>query len=140
MDGRIKVNTSFRGSTPTVGWNFLQRIKVMTASKNPVKIKAVNEAFRPFFQELLVESAEIIVPTINNTQPIGEEETSKHSRLRIIQAKKSYPGYDYYVGIVNLSSGKARIVVYSSVGNEENIETIRGCEILLPIEWYSSLN
>ena len=116
----------------------------MVASTNPVKIKATREAFQPFFPSLVIKSSEIILSTTNNIQPIGEEETRKHSRLRVLQAKKLHPGYDYYVGIeggiVKLKSGEPRIVVYSSISNNENIETIRGCEIPLPADWYFSLN
>jgi inosine/xanthosine triphosphatase len=116
----------------------------MVASNNPVKIKATKEAFQLFFQSIVIESSEIILPTTNNLQPIGEEDTRKHSRLRTLQAKKLHPGYDYYVGIeggiVKLNSGETRIVVYSSVSKSENIETIRGCEIPLPADWYILLN
>ncbi|MHA1976903.1 MAG: DUF84 family protein [Candidatus Hodarchaeales archaeon] len=122
----------------------MKNVKVLVASKNPVKIKAASDAFLLFFKDPIIDSQEIVVPTANASQPIGEEQTSEHSKLRVIHARKSYPGYDYYVGIeggvVKVNSNDARIVVYSSIGQEVSIETIRGCGIPLPLEWYDSLS
>ncbi len=113
------------------------------ASKNPVKIKATTDAFLLFFKNLKIDSKEVVVPTANASQPIGEDETKDHSRLRVVQARETYPAYDYYVGIeggiVKLNSDSARIIVYSSVGQNIAIETIRGCGIPLPLEWYDLL-
>jgi len=54
------------------------------------------------------------------------------------------PNFNYYVGIeagviVNPTSNYARIVVYSSVGNNNIIESVRGCEIPIPFQWYKEL-
>lgn len=116
---------------------------VLVASKNPVKIKACFEAFHPFFNKLTIDSCEIVLPRTNADQPIGEEQTREFSLLRVTQSRKENKGYDFYVGIeggvVKTSSGEARIVVYSSVGDKTSTETIRGCEIPLPEEWLDSL-
>jgi inosine/xanthosine triphosphatase len=121
----------------------LKEIRVLVASMNPVKIKATTDAFHLFFKTLKIDSKEVIVPTANASQPIGENETRDHSKLRVVQARETYPGYDYYVGIeggiVKVNSNKARIIVYSSVGHNIAIETIRGCGIPLPLEWYDLL-
>ncbi len=121
----------------------MTNIKVLVASKNPVKIKATTDAFQPFFKDFQINSQEVVVLTANASQPIGEKQTREHSRLRVLQAREKYQGYNYYVGIeggvVKAASNKARIVVYSSIGNESTIETIRGCGIPLPIEWYDAL-
>ena len=121
----------------------MKNVKVLVASKNPVKVKATTDAFQLFFEAPIIDSQEIVVPTANASQPIGEEQTSEHSKLRVVQACESYPGYDYYVGIeggiVKMNSNKARIIVYSSVGHNLAIETIRGCGIPLPLEWYNAL-
>ena len=115
----------------------------MVASKNPVKIKATKEAFHSFFKVFSVESSETVLTASKHTQPVGEDETREFSRSRILKVKELNPGYDFYVGIeggiVKLNSKEARIIVYTSVGNHGKIETIRGCEIPLPIDWYKSL-
>ncbi|MHA1993672.1 MAG: DUF84 family protein [Candidatus Hodarchaeales archaeon] len=121
----------------------MTNIKVLVASKNPVKIKATIDAFQLFFRDPIIDSQEVVVPTTNASQPIGEDQTSTHSKLRVIQARENHQGYDYYVGIeggvVKVDSNNARIVVYSSIGHELAIETIRGCGIPLPLEWYNAL-
>ncbi|MHA2290199.1 MAG: DUF84 family protein, partial [Promethearchaeota archaeon] len=121
----------------------MTNIKVLVASKNPVKIKATIDAFQLFFKDPLIDSKEVVVPTVNASQPIGESQTSEHSKLRVIKARETHKGYDYYVGIeggvVKVDSKNARIVVYSSIGHELAIETIRGCGIPLPLEWYNAL-
>jgi len=121
----------------------MTNIKVLVASKNPVKIKATTDAFLLYFKNPIIDSQEVVVPTANASQPIGEDQTSEHSRFRVIQARENYPGYDYYVGIeggvVKVDSNNARIVVYSSIGSNSAIETIRGCGIPLPFEWYNAL-
>jgi len=121
----------------------MQSTTVLVASKNPVKIKASLEAFQPFFNELQIDSCEVILPISNSDQPIGEEQTREFSMLRVTQARKENKEYDFYVGIeggvVKTSTGETRIVVYSSVGDRDYTETIRGCEIPLPEEWFDSL-
>ena len=121
----------------------MKHVKVLVASKNPVKIKASLDAFQLFFKDPIVDSQEVVVPTANASQPIGEDQTREHSELRVIQARENYPGYDYFVGIeggvVKLNSDSARIIVYSSIGHQLAIETVRGCGIPLPLEWYTVL-
>ena len=121
----------------------MKNVKVLVASKNPVKIKASLDAFQLFFKDPIVDSQEVVVTTANASQPIGEDQTREHSELRVIQARENYPGYDYFVGIeggvVKLNSDSARIIVYSSIGHQLAIETVRGCGIPLPLEWYTVL-
>ncbi len=121
----------------------MQNTTVLVASKNPVKIKASLEAFQPFFDTLKIDSCEVILPRPNADQPIGEEQTREFSQLRVAQARKENEIYDFYVGIeggvVKTSTGDVRIVVYSSVGNKNYTETIRGCGIPLPEEWLEAL-
>jgi len=122
----------------------LQNTTILVASKNPVKIKACLEAFQPFFSRLTIDSCEVILPYTNADQPIGEEQTREFSKLRVTQARKENKGYDFYVGIeggvVKTYTEEARIVVYSSVGDRNYTETIRGCEIPLPEKWLDALN
>ena len=121
----------------------MQSSTVLVASKNPVKIRATLEAFQPFFNNLTIDSCEVKLPLTNTDQPIGEKQTRQFSQLRVTQARRENTKYDFYVGIeggvVKTSTGEARIVVYSSVGDKSDIETIRGCEIPLPEEWHNSL-
>jgi inosine/xanthosine triphosphatase len=118
-------------------------IKVMIISKNPVKIEATRDSFSQFYNNIKFFELE----TANTNlapQPIGEEETFKTSRRRVEYGRRIKPNFTFYVGIeggviINTRSNHARIVVYSSVGNNNVIETVRGCEIPLPSQWYEEL-
>lgn len=122
-------------------------VRVLIASINPVKIRAAREAFSSFYEDLIVSNIEI--NEIDSTrihlksQPLGEEETYEASRWRVKYTRNNEPGFDFYVGVeggvVLTPHNKPRIVVYSSVGNNSTIETVRGCEIPLPHEWYKRL-
>ncbi|MHA1541558.1 MAG: DUF84 family protein [Candidatus Hodarchaeales archaeon] len=122
----------------------MQNITILIASKNPVKIKASQEAFQPFFNNVKIDSCEVKLLLRDVDQPIGEEQTREFSRLRVSEARKEKIGYDFYIGIeggiVKTSAGDVRIVVYSSVGDSNYTETIRGCEIPLPEEWFNALS
>ncbi|MFX1284878.1 MAG: DUF84 family protein [Promethearchaeota archaeon] len=119
-------------------------VRVLIASLNPVKIQATHEAFSSFFDNLDISNIGII-STENHlkSQPLGEEETYEASRWRVKFAQKNNSEFDYYVGIeggvVLTPQNQPRIVVYSSIGNHNIIETIRGCEIPLPRKWYTRL-
>lgn len=117
---------------------------ILVASRNPVKIKATEKAFQPFFNELNIDNREVILPLRDADQPIGEEQTREFSQLRVSEVRRGNVGYDFYVGveggIVKTYTGDTRIVVYSSVGQNDSIVTIRGCEIPLPEKWFDELS
>ena len=116
---------------------------VLVASRNPIKVKACLEGFKPFFENLEINSSEVILDRPNADQPIGEYQTREFSQIRVMEARKANSGYDFYVGIeggiVKTSAGDIRIVVYTSVGSKDHVVTIRGCEIPLPETWLESL-
>lgn len=73
-------------------------IRIVVASKNPVKIAAVKEglsAFIPGETELFGVSVKSGV----SDQPMSDTETMLGAENRVAQAKELFPGYDYYVGI-----------------------------------------
>ncbi|MHA2238477.1 MAG: DUF84 family protein [Candidatus Hodarchaeales archaeon] len=118
--------------------------KILVASRNPVKIKASSDAFKKYFSPLKIVSKEIIIPDKNAHQPLGCEQTRNFSRQRVLLAEKKYKDYDYYVGIesgvMKLNETTAYIVVYSSVSHDSKIQTTKGCEIPLPLNWFESLS
>jgi inosine/xanthosine triphosphatase len=123
------------------------RIEVLVISMNPVKIQATQEAFSSFYDNPVISNVDItdIDPkgVHLKAQPIGEEQTYEASRWRVKKARNHQSSYDFYVGIeggvVLTSHNKPRIIVYSSVGNGSFIETVRGCEIPLPQQFYEQL-
>ncbi len=122
-------------------------IRVLIASTNPVKIRAAREAFSCFQEEITFSSLnmKVIDPEwdLFKSQPLGEDETYKNSRLRVKHIRKHNPDFDFFIGIeggiVYTQHNQARIVVYCSVGTHSAITTVRGCEIPLPDRWYEKL-
>ncbi len=122
-------------------------IRVLIASTNPVKVRAARAVFSCFHEEITFSSLKM--QEIDSewdrlkSQPLGEDETYKNSRLRVKYIRNSNPEFDFYVGIeggiVLTQQNQARIVVYCSVGTHSVIETVRGCEIPLPNRWYETL-
>lgn len=121
-------------------------IQILITSRNPVKIQAAQTAFSCFFDDVSVSSLNIEDTIDLNSQPIGEQETYECSVRRIKYARinqKLRADFDYYVGIeggITLTpQGNPRIIVYSTVGNHSITNTIKGCEIPLPYQWYNEL-
>ncbi|MFX0015428.1 MAG: inosine/xanthosine triphosphatase [Promethearchaeota archaeon] len=122
-------------------------VRVLIASSNPIKVRAARESFSYFYEEL--EFSELDAKDLDphcvhlKSQPIGEKETYESSRWRVKQARNQNPNFNYYVGIeggvVLTAHNQPRIVVYSSIGDQTFISTVRGCEIPLPLRWYEEL-
>ncbi|MCF6360938.1 MAG: inosine/xanthosine triphosphatase [Cyclobacteriaceae bacterium] len=72
--------------------------KIIIASKNPAKIKAVENAFTKVFPNEVFEYEGVSVPSDVPDQPVGEEETLLGAENRVNNAIKSYKG-DYWVGL-----------------------------------------
>ena len=74
-------------------------IKVVVASKNPVKLKATRDAFRKFFKNDQISFQEVDAPSKVSKQPIGDRETFNGAFNRAAFIKANYPEADYWVGI-----------------------------------------
>jgi inosine/xanthosine triphosphatase len=123
------------------------KLQVLVISMNPVKIRAAQEAFSNFYDNPVISQFDITKVDPKGVhlkaQPIGEEQTYEASRWRVIKARNHNPGFNFYVGIeggvVLTPHKKPRIIVYSSVSNSSYVETVRGCEIPLPNQFYEEL-
>ena len=73
-------------------------MKVVITSKNPVKIKAVREAFRKAFPDKKLEFESIEVFSGVSDQPVGRTETIKGATNRALNTSKKIKA-DFYVGI-----------------------------------------
>lgn len=73
-------------------------IKVVVASVNPVKIKAVEEAFLSFFR-VQVDIQAIDVPSGIKEQPLSDLETFTGALNRVKNSRNIFPEADYWVGI-----------------------------------------
>lgn len=73
-------------------------IKIIVASKNPVKIDAVKDGLKAFLKESF-EITGVSVPSGVSDQPMSDAETLEGAESRVKNARQLFPGFDYYVGI-----------------------------------------
>ncbi len=72
--------------------------KIIVASKNPAKIKAVENAFSKVFPSETFECQGVSVTSDVPDQPIGEAETLLGAKNRVANAKLKFKA-DYWVGL-----------------------------------------
>lgn len=72
--------------------------KIIIASKNPAKIKAVENAFSKVFPNESFEYEGVRVPSGVPDQPMGEAETLRGAENRVDHAMAEFAG-DYWVGL-----------------------------------------
>jgi inosine/xanthosine triphosphatase len=89
-------------------------IKVVVASKNPVKVNAVLGGFSSYFHEVYVEKVEVNSGV--SDQPLSDEETRKGAIIRAKNAKKSFKDADFWVGIEGgIESGDFSLTAFAWV-------------------------
>ena len=74
-------------------------IKVIVASKNPVKINATKEGFCELFPDEEISVEGMSVPSEVSEQPMTDEETLRGAKNRATNAQNNEPSADYWVGI-----------------------------------------
>jgi inosine/xanthosine triphosphatase len=74
-------------------------MRVIVASKNPVKIRAVKEGFERMFPNIKAVFEGISVPSEVPDQPMGNKETFDGAHNRAKNAKSAIPDADYWVGL-----------------------------------------
>ena len=72
---------------------------IKVASKNPVKIQSVEQAFKTLFPKQTCELEGLSIPSLVNDQPMGNEETFQGALNRAKGAQKKHPEADFCVGI-----------------------------------------
>ncbi len=74
-------------------------MKIAIGTKNPAKIKAVEDAFREYFKDQELTFIGVDVPSGVSDQPMSDEETLQGALNRARDAQSKVPGADYGVGI-----------------------------------------
>ena len=74
-------------------------MKVVVASHNPAKIRAVNEAFALQFPGEDIKFTSASVESGVSDQPLSDEETRHGARNRARNVYKIHPGADFWVGL-----------------------------------------
>lgn len=72
-------------------------MKIVVASENPVKIKAVEKGFKAFFNEIEIES--VLAGSGVSDQPLTDRETLIGARNRAEEARKKIHDANFWVGI-----------------------------------------
>jgi len=74
-------------------------MKIIVASKNPVKIRSALAGFRKMFPEEQFDAEGVAVSSGVNNQPDNDAKTFQGAWNRMENAFKEHPGADFYVGI-----------------------------------------
>lgn len=111
-------------------------IKIVVASRNPVKLEAVKEGLSVFFTEefdLLGVSVESGVPD----QPMSDTETLKGSENRVRNAQLGYPDHDFYIGVeggVEQTASGLMAFAWVVISNQWQTGRARTASFFLPPE------
>lgn len=73
-------------------------IRIVVASKNPVKLDAVKEGLSVFLNEP-IEVLGVSVDSGVSDQPMSDLETLQGAETRVKNIQNHFPGFDFYVGI-----------------------------------------
>lgn len=73
--------------------------RVCIATKNPVKINAVKDAFKKMFSSESFEFVGIAAPTGVSDQPMSDEETFQGAKNRAEFSKMNHSNFEFWVGI-----------------------------------------
>lgn len=74
-------------------------MKIVVASKNPVKVAAVREAFTTSMPAMEFEMIALNVASDVSDQPASDAETRRGARNRVSNACAAQPDADYWVGL-----------------------------------------
>ena len=74
-------------------------IKIVVASRNPVKIEATRQAFAKVFPDAALELIPVSVSSGVSDQPMSDEETRRGARARALNSRSVDPGADFWVGL-----------------------------------------
>ena len=73
--------------------------KIIVASKNPVKIAAVETAYNKLFPKMKFSIKGVAVPSEVSDQPMTDMETLAGATNRVRNARQAFSEADYWVGI-----------------------------------------
>lgn len=110
-------------------------MKIVIASKNPVKIKAVETGFRAMFTaaDFVIEG--IYVESGVADQPMDEAETKRGAINRVTNAQLASPVADFWVGLeggVQETDEGMETFGWVAIKSEQSIGLSRTASLLLP--------
>lgn len=110
-------------------------MKIIVASRNPVKVEAAILGFESYFSEIEVNgvSVESGVPD----QPMSDVETLKGAQTRIDNAKLKFPEANYWVGIEGgIENGESGLTAFAwiVICDGKRRGQSRTCSFCLPLK------
>jgi inosine/xanthosine triphosphatase len=112
-------------------------MRVVVASKNPIKIQAVQKAFEQVFQVPMVFEG-FSVPSGVSDQPMTDAETFKGALNRLKVLKESVKDADYWVGleggIIVHGPTEYEAMAWIVIMKDEKISKSRTASFYLPLE------
>ena len=110
-------------------------MKIIVASKNPVKVQAVTTAFELAFPQKMHHVEGIGVPSGVSDQPMSEEETRLGAYNRAQGAKDARPEADFWVGLeggIAEDHGMMQAFDWMVVMGRDNVGYGRSAGFMLP--------
>jgi len=111
-------------------------IRIVVASKNPVKIEAVRDALAALIDEE-IELVGVSAQSGVSEQPMSDAETLNGAINRVQHAYGLYPGCDYYVGLeggVEQTASGLMAFAWIVISNVERTGKARTASFFLPPE------
>lgn len=111
-------------------------IRIIVASKNPVKMDAVREGLSVFLN-VAFEVLGVSVESGVSDQPMSDAETLTGALNRVYEAMKQYPSHDYYVGLeggVEQTASGLMAFAWMVISNGQKVGKARTASFFLPPE------
>jgi inosine/xanthosine triphosphatase len=111
-------------------------MKIVVTSHNPVKIQAVEQAFKSQFPKHEIELIPMGVDSGVSDQPMSDQETRQGARNRVEVAKLRTPGADFWVGLeggLDFFDGHLMAFAWMVIaGSDNRISETRSATLPLP--------
>lgn len=113
-----------------------EKLKIVVASLNPVKVGAVKAAFLAQFPSPELDLIPLSVRSDVPDQPMSDEETRQGARNRVRNSRKEYPEADYWVGLeggLDTIGGKLLAFAWMAISDQSaTISETRSATLPLP--------
>jgi inosine/xanthosine triphosphatase len=116
-------------------------MKIIIASKNPVKIEAARKSFCTAYADDEIEIIAVDAPSLVSDQPMSTQETRDGAVNRVTYCQQSYEA-DYYVsyeGGVDVLDNVPSTFAVVCIANSKKLQTGRTASLPLPNQIYQKL-
>lgn len=111
-------------------------MKIVVASKNPVKVEATRAAFAALMPETTLEMVPVNIASGVADQPMSDAETHRGARNRASNANNEHPDADYCVGLeggIDVFDDQLMAFAWMAVMNQERqLACARSATLPLP--------